>query len=613
MKHFILYLIVVLLSGMGTASAQNSQARHKKKKAQTEAKAKATTRKTSAKKAHPAKQQHKERRDNRKKAAPQRKKNATPQQKKRNATQQHPQYTPTKKIKGLQQENQRIKQEIKQHEAEYQEKQRDVDSRLSRIITLDTEIDQHQKDIDHITHDIHGIDDNIGILKSQLQHLELQLGERRARFIRSMRYMARHRSIQDKLMFIFSAKSLSQMYRRLRFVREYAAYQRAQGEKLQLQQRQIDDKRAQLGHIRQQKSNLRYKGKQAQAAVTQKKAEQESVVASLQKDQQVLQGVINQRRKQQQALDAQIDRLINIEIQKARQRAAAEAKKRAGERAAQAAARAKALAKKREAAKRAAEENARRVAEAKKREAEAQRRAEAARRKAKEEAERAERERKRAEEEARQAKKEQDRIKAEQRARAAERQRKDAEAQRQRAEQQAREAEANRQAAERKAAAERKRHEQAMRAEQQRAEAANDADLSSADRAMTGSFANAKGRLPMPLSGRIVSHFGGYNVEGLSNVKLSNSGINIKGASGAPVRSVFKGEVSSIFGYGGTMVVMVRHGAYITVYANLRTVSVHQGQKVGTGQTLGTVGSNGILQFQLRKETAKLNPEAWLR
>ena len=470
-----------------------------------------------------------------------------------------------------------------------------------------------RRDIDHITHDIDGIDNNIGILKSQLENLELQLGERRARFIRSMRYMARHRSIQDKLMFIFSAKSLSQMYRRLRFVREYAAYQRAQGEKLQQQQQQIDEKRAQLGQIRQQKNNLRYKGRQAQAAVTQKKAEQESVVASLKQDQQVLQGVITERRKKQQALDAQIDRLINIEIQKARERAAAEAKKRAAERAAQAKARAEALARKRAAAQKAAEENARRVAEAKRREAEAQRRAAEAKRKAREEAEKAERERKRAEEAARAATRAQDRAKAEKRAREAEQQRKKAEEQKLRAEQQAREAEADRQAAERKAAAEKQRHDRDVRAEQQRADAANDANLSSADRAMTGSFANAKGRLPMPLAGKIVSHFGNYNVEGMSNVRLSNSGINIKGAAGGAVKSVFKGEVSSIFGYGGTMVVMVRHGAYITVYANLRNVSVRQGQKVGTGQTLGTVGSDGVLQFQLRKETAKLNPESWLR
>lgn len=253
------------------------------------------------------------------------------------------------------------------------------------------------------------------------------------------------------------------------------------------------------------------------------------------------------------------------------------------------------------------------MAEAKRREAEAQRRAAEAKRKAREEAEKAERERKRAEEAARAATRAQDRAKAEQRARDAEQQRKKAEEQKQRAEQQAREAEADRQAAERKAAAEKQRHDRDVRAEQQRADAANDANLSSADMAMTGSFANAKGRLPMPLAGKIVSHFGNYNVEGMSNVKLSNSGINIKGAAGGAVKSVFKGEVSSIFGYGGTMVVMVRHGAYITVYANLRNVSVRQGQKVGTGQTLGTVGSDGVLQFQLRKETAKLNPESWLR
>lgn len=599
MKQYVIYLILALCCAVQQPATAQTSRQRTKKKAQPTAKATAPAKPSASKKAQPAK--------------PQQQRGRGKQQQKAPAQQKTPRYTPTNEIKGLQKENQKIKQEIKQHEAEYQEKQRDVDDRLKRIITLDTEIGQHQRDIDQISHDIDGIDDNIGILKSQLTNLEQQLGERRARFIRSMRYMARHRSIQDKLMFIFSAKSLSQMYRRLRFVREYAAYQRAQGEKLQQQQRQVDDKRAQLGHIRQQKNNLRYEGRKAQAAVTQKKAEQESVVASLKQDQQVLQKVIDDRKKKQQALDAQIDRLINIEIQKARERAAAEAKARAAERAAQAKKRAEALAKKREAARKAAEENQRRVAEAKKREAEARKRAEEEKQKARAEAEKAERERKRAEEEARAAKREQDRQKAEQRARAAEQQRQEAEQRKQRAEQKAREAEADRQAAERKADAERQRRERDLKAEQERANAAADANLSSADMALTGSFANAKGRLPMPMSGRIVSHFGNYNVEGMSNMKLSNSGINIKGGAGAAVKSVFKGEVSRIFGYGGTMVVMVRHGAYITVYANLRNVSVHQGQKVGTGQTLGTVGSDGVLQFQLRKETAKLNPEAWLR
>ena len=88
--------------------------------------------------------------------------------------------------------------------------------------------------------------------------------------------------------------------------------------------------------------------------------------------------------------------------------------------------------------------------------------------------------------------------------------------------------------------------------------------------------------------------------------------INIQGKPGCVARSIYDGEVSAVFGYGGMWNVLVRHGAYISVYCNLKSVSVHKGQKVSTRQALGNVGSDNILQFQLRKETAKLNPEAWL-
>ena len=477
-----------------------------------------------------------------------------------------PRYLTTEEIKGLQRQNQQIQKEISEHEEEMKVKQKDVETRLQKIVRLDTEIGQHQRTIDTIATDIKGLDNNIGILKSQLVSLEAQLGERRSRFIRSMRYMARHRSIQDKLMFVFSAKSLTQMYRRLRFVREYAAYQRAQGEQLQAKQRQVDEKHNQLQQVRGHKSNLLYKDRIVHAQMEHKRVEQQNVVATLQQDQKVLQGVIAQRRQQQQALNAQIDRLIQIEIQKARARAIAEAR-------AQAAARA--------AAARAAAEKTRQEA--------AQKERAAARERAIRKAEQQEAAAKDA------------MAKAEAKANAAQ----------ERADQVAREAESNRIAAERKAAADRERAARETAAAQ--ASSANDDMLTSADRALTGSFANNRGRLPMPMSGHIVSHFGQYNVAGMSNVRLSNDGINIKGAPGSAVRSVFMGEVSGVFMAGGVSVVMIRHGIYITVYANLGSVSVGRGQKVGTGQTIGTVGKGGILQFQLRKETAKLNPEQWLR
>lgn len=537
-----------------------------------------------------------------------------------------PRYVTTEEIKGLQRQNQQIQKEISEHEEEMKVKQKDVETRLQKIVRLDTEIGQHQRTIDTIATDIKGLDNNIGILKSQLVSLEAQLGERRSRFIRSMRYMARHRSIQDKLMFVFSAKSLTQMYRRLRFVREYAAYQRAQGEQLQAKQRQVDEKHNQLQQVRGHKSNLLYKDRIVHAQMEHKRVEQQNVVATLQQDQKVLQGVIAQRRQQQQALNAQIDRLIQIEIQKARARAIAEARAQAAARAAAAKKRAEEIARKKAAAEAAARENARRIAEAKAREekakAEARAAAVAAERARQEAAARAaaaraaaEKTRQEAAQKERAAARERAIRKAEQQEAAAKDAMAKAEAKanaaQERADQVAREAESNRIAAERKAAADRERAARETAAAQ--ASSANDDMLTSADRALTGSFANNRGRLPMPMSGHIVSHFGQYDVAGMSNVRLSNDGINIKGAPGSAVRSVFMGEVSGVFMAGGVSVVMIRHGIYITVYANLGSVSVGRGQKVGTGQTIGTVGKGGILQFQLRKETAKLNPEQWLR
>ena len=138
--------------------------------------------------------------------------------------------------------------------------------------------------------------------------------------------------------------------------------------------------------------------------------------------------------------------------------------------------------------------------------------------------------------------------------------------------------------------------------------------MTSVDRKLSGGFESNKGRLPVPVTGsyKVVSHFGQYNVDGLRNVTLDNKGINILGTAGCQARSIYDGEVSAVFQYAGTYVVMVRHGGYISVYCNLRSVNVSRGQHVTTRQTLGTVGTDNILQFQLRRGTAKLNPEQWI-
>jgi septal ring factor EnvC (AmiA/AmiB activator) len=498
------------------------------------------------------------------------KRTATPKRpagKKTTTKSKAPSYS-TPAIKGLQAERNQIQQKIRQQEQALRANQADVKKRLQDLLVLNTQIDERQKNIEGIQKDIHGIDNNIGILTVQLQNLQSQLDEHKEKYIKSLQYSAKHHNVQENMMFIFSAESLTQLYRRMRFVKEYAAYQKAQGDIIKMKQQQIGEKNQQLKVVKGQKNTLLYKGQQEKKALEGQQGEQKKVVASLQQQQKTIQSVIAEQRQKDAELNKKIDALIAEEVAKARARAAAEAKRRA-EAAAEAKRKAEELARKKAAAEAAARENARRIAEAKARE---------------------------------------ERLKAE--ARAAERAA-DA-AKRKEAEQLAREAEAARVATERKAQAEEERNQRDISNARKSVEDAQ--RMNSVDRMMSGGFEANKGRLPMPITGsyRIVSHFGQYNVEGLKNVTLDNKGINILGSSGCQARAIYDGEVSAVFGFSGSMVVMVRHGAYISVYCNLRSVNVSKGQKVSTRQTLGAVGADNILQFQLRRETAKLNPEAWL-
>ena len=515
-------------------------------------------------------------------------------------------------IRGLQGQRASIQKKIKEQEKALRANQEDVKKRLQDLMVINGEIDQRQKNIDGIQKDIHYIDGNIGMLNAQLKMLEQQLQERKNKYIRSMRYMSRHHSVQEKLMFIFSAKSLSQMYRRLSFVRQYSAYQKAQGEAVKSKQAQVNGKHEQLQKVKGQKNTLLYKGQKEKNALEGKQTEQQQLVQGLQKQQKTIQAVIADQRKQDAAINAQIDQLIAEEVAKARARAAEEARRKASELAEAKRKKAEELARKKAAAEAAARENARRIAEAKRREAEA----EAARKKAAEEARLAQEAARKAQEEAQALAEAKAREKAKEKALAQAKAKAEAAAEQAArqaaAEQAARKAEAERQAAELKAKSDEARNKKEIAEAKQ--EAQETSNLTSVDRMLSGGFESNRGRLPMPITGsyRVVSHFGQYNVQGLKGVTLDNKGINIQGKSGCLARSIYDGEVSAVFGYGGMWNVLVRHGAYISVYCNLKSVSVHKGQKVSTRQTIGVVGTDNILQFQLRKETAKLNPEAWL-
>jgi septal ring factor EnvC (AmiA/AmiB activator) len=420
-----------------------------------------------------------------------------------------------KLIKELESKRGALQKQIAETESLLKTTKKDVGSQLNGLAALSGQIEERKRYINSINKDVDAIGDELYKLERQLGVLRKDLADKKKKYESSVQYLYKNKSIEEKLMFIFSADNLTKMYRRLRYVREYATYQRLQGEEILKKQEQINRKRAELQQVKAAKESLLKERESEKAKLEVQEKEKRTLVANLKKKQQGLQSEIRRKKTEANRLNARIDRLIAEEIENARKRA---------------------------------EEEARREAEAR---------------------------------------------------------RKAAEAKSTSKESEAKKSDSRKSSSSRKSAAEKPMESYSMSRE---------------DRELSGNFANNRGRLPMPISGSyiITSHYGEYAVEGLRNVKLDNKGIDIQGRPGAQARAIFDGKVAAVFQLNGLFNVLIRHGNYISVYCNLSSASVKQGDNVSTKQSIGQVFSDmsdsgrTVLHFQLRREKEKLNPEPWL-
>ena len=138
------------------------------------------------------------------------------------------------------------------------------------------------------------------------------------------------------------------------------------------------------------------------------------------------------------------------------------------------------------------------------------------------------------------------------------------------------------------------------------------------DTKLSNEFASNKGRLPWPVEGAIVERFGKHKHPVYQNIDLpQNNGVTLVVQRGAQAKAVFNGTVTQIVVLPGyNQCVLVNHGAYYTLYCKLKSIAVKTGDKVTTGQVVGTVdtiGGEDLFHFELWQGSTPQNPENWLR
>lgn len=144
--------------------------------------------------------------------------------------------------------------------------------------------------------------------------------------------------------------------------------------------------------------------------------------------------------------------------------------------------------------------------------------------------------------------------------------------------------------------------------------------MTTAELEISKGFSGNRGRLPWPVdNGVVTGKFGEHPHPVLAGIKVKNNGIDVTTSANTQVRAVFEGTVSAIFNLpNDTKAVIIRHGDFLTVYANLLSVRVKKDDKVQTSSVLGTVHTDAstnttVFHFEVWKEKTLENPESWLR
>lgn len=389
-------------------------------------------------------------------------------------------------------------------------------SSLNKLTIINKNIVERKTLINNIGKEINELDGEMQHLNQEKRLLENRLSTLKRDYARLVQEAHLNRSVYTKIMFVLSANSFDQSYRRLRYLQEYSDYRKQQVRKIENVKTQIVVKSDSLNRNKQTKVEV-VKQKEVEAnKLTNDQKKEKVMLTDLKKKEKKLMADLKKQQKIANDLNNKIARIIAEEIRKA------ELKRKA----------------------------------------------------------------------------EQERAAAEERKRLA-------------AEQKKQGTKSSTPSSEKEA---KKTEKQAP------VQSASVSMLTKEEKLISGNFSANSGRLPWPTDkGFISGHYGVHPHPVLKHVTTNNKGIYIQTPTGTNARAVFEGEVTQRFSIpGSNNAVIIKHGEYRTVYANLTSIYVNVGDKVSAKQSIGKIYTDGDndnkteLYFQIYKGRTLLNPEGWI-
>ena len=419
-------------------------------------------------------------------------------------------------VKELELQRKQALQKLEMTSKMLNETKKSQKSSLNKLTIISKNINERKTLIKNIGTEIGKLDQQIGQLNQEKVRLEGNLKALKADYARLVEEAHINRSLYAKIMFVLSAKSFDQSYRRLRYLQEFSDYRKQQVYKIEGIKVQIEHKNDSLQVHKTTKVQV-VKQKETEAKILTKDQQKEKVLLTdLQKKEAKLRADLKIQQKKAAELNNKIERLIAEEIRKAEAKRAAAEKKRL------------------------------------------------------------------AEEQATEKKHTTEEVKTTKPG---------------------------------------SKKEPKQTAEVSKPTTSPSVSLLTKEETLiSGNFERNQGRLPWPTSNGFISgHFGIHEHPVLKHVTTNNKGIYIQTPVGSSARAVFEGVVTQRFSIpGSNNAVIIQHGNYRTVYANLTQIFVREGDHVTAKQAIGKIYTDDErdnkteLYFQVWNGKNLQNPESWI-
>lgn len=232
----------------------------------------------------------------------------------------------SKKVRQLENKRKTLHEEINKISTLIKETDKSKSINLQKLNLLNQQIKARKEIIETLTAEIEVAAQEMGHMQLELDSLLGEFGTKQSAYVKSLQAMQNRDNAEEQLLFILSAKDFAHGLRRVRYLKDYAGWQKQEAVRLKEIHARVESKREEIQKQAQEKTALLNQRESERANLQKSTEESQQEINKLNKKQKDLKAQLNKKRKQAEALNREIEQQIAKEIAAAAERAERAAK-----------------------------------------------------------------------------------------------------------------------------------------------------------------------------------------------------------------------------------------------------------------------------------------------